>query len=196
MPPLYQQVKLRGHKVNFESESGANDTIFGKDTWIKEGKPKFQPMKAEYKVANRNPLHVLGQFEVTAELDVKAGGIDLRVVVTNVPQPNLLGIQDMVELGLTDLTVSFMRSMKRPKKLSVGQLTVESTIGSLQKACKECCQEFSDLFKPELGCLKGFELEVKFKPEARPIFCRPRPVPLAILEDLNDACEDGIRKGV
>ena len=52
------------------------------------------------------------------------------------------------------------------------------------------------MFKQELGCLKKFELEVKFKPEARPIFCKPRPVPLAILEDLNDAYEDEIRKGV
>ena len=47
-----------------------------------------------------------------------------------------------------------------------------------------------------VGCLKDFELLVKFKPEAKPIFCRLRPVPLAILEDLNDAYEDRIRKGV
>ena len=66
----------------------------------------------------------------------------------------------------------------------------------MQKAYKQCLQEFLDLSKPELGCLKNFELEVKFKPEARPIFCKPRPVPLAILEDLNDAYEDEIRKGV
>ena len=52
------------------------------------------------------------------------------------------------------------------------------------------------MFKPELGCMKDSELEVKFKPEARPIFCRPRLVPLAILEVLNDAYADRIRKGV
>ena len=78
IPPLYQQVKLHGHKVNFEIDSGANDTICIKDTWIKVGKPKLQPVEAEYKVADGNPLQVLGQFEVTAELDGKAGGIDLR----------------------------------------------------------------------------------------------------------------------
>ena len=39
-------------------------------------------------------------------------------------------------------------------------------------------------------------MEVKFKPEAIPIFCKPRPVPLVILEDLNDAYDDEIRKGV
>ena len=39
-------------------------------------------------------------------------------------------------------------------------------------------------------------MEIKFKPEARPIFCKPRLVHLAILEDLNDAYDDRIRKGV
>ena len=48
----------------------------------------------------------------------------------------------------------------------------------------------------ELGCLREFELEVKFKPEARLIFCKPKLVPLAILDELNDAFEEGIRKGV
>ena len=43
---------------------------------------------------------------------------------------------------------------------------------------------------------KQFELEVKFKPAARPIFCKPSPVRLAILVQLNDAYEEGIRKGV
>ena len=52
------------------------------------------------------------------------------------------------------------------------------------------------MFKPELGCLKAFELKVKLKPGARPIFCKPRPVPLAILEYLNDTYDKRIRKGV
>ena len=155
-------------------------------------KPKLQPVEAQYKVADGNPLQVLGQFEVTAELDGKAGGIDLKVVVTNVPQLNLLGRQAMVELGLIDLTEHFMRHMEGPKKLSVGQLTTESTVGSLQKACKQCCQEF-----PELGYSKDFELDIKFKLEARPIFCKPRLFPLAFLDDLiNETYEDKIRKGV
>ena len=66
----------------------------------------------------------------------------------------------------------------------------------MQKTCQQCCQEFPDLFKPELGCLKDFKLEVKFKSKTRPIFCKPRLVPFAFLEDLNDAYEDRIKKGV
>ena len=89
-------------------------------------------------------------------LDYIQTGIDLKVVVTNVPHLNLLGRQAMLELGLTDLSGHFLRDMEGPKKLSVGQLTTKLPVGSLQNACKQCCQDFPDLFKPELGCPKEF----------------------------------------
>ena len=89
IPPLYQQVKPHGHKVNFEISHGANDTLCSKAIWIE--KLKLQPVEAQYKVVDGNPLHVLGQFEVTCELDGKSGGIDLKVIVINVSQLNLLG---------------------------------------------------------------------------------------------------------
>jgi hypothetical protein len=37
---------------------------------------------------------------------------------------------------------------------------------------------------------------VKFKPDAKPVFCKPRPVPFAILDDLSKGYNDGIAKGV
>ena len=49
---------------------------------------------------------------------------------------------------------------------------------NVQKACQELCSEFSDLFKPEGGCLKDLELEIKFKSNAKRIFCKPLTVPL------------------
>ena len=67
---------------------------------------------------------------------------------------------------------------------------------ALENSCKKVCAEFPDLFKEELGCLKDFELDVKFKSGAKPVFCKPRTVPYAMLEDLNMAYEAGIKKGV
>ena len=39
---------------------------------------------------------------------------------------------------------------------------------ALQEACKRVCQDFPDLFKQELGCLKDFQLEIQFKPDSNP----------------------------
>ena len=56
--------------------------------------------------------------------------------------------------------------------------------------------EFPDLFKPELGCLIDFELEMKFKADAVPVFRKARPVPFALRDDLVKGYEEGIAKGV
>ena len=66
----------------------------------------------------------------------------------------------------------------------------------LQQACRELCTEFSELFKPELGCLRGVQLEVEFKPDARPIFCKTRSVPFAFQEVLSQAYDVGIASGI
>ena len=51
---------------------------------------------------------------------------------------------------------------------------------------------FCQLFKPRLRCLQDFELEIKFRSDATPVFCNGKPVSFAIPEDLNDAYEAGI----
>ena len=37
---------------------------------------------------------------------------------------------------------------------------------------------------------------MKFKPDTQPVFCKPRTVPLALLDDLNQAYDAGIKKGI
>eukprot|EP00731_Ephydatia_muelleri_P003019 Em0001g3019a len=44
--------------------------------------------------------------------------------------------------------------------------------------------------------LKDFELDVKFKADAKPVFCKPQVVPFAIQEDLCIAYDAGIARGV
>ena len=54
--------------------------------------------------------------------------------------------------------------------------------------------DFEDLFKPELGCLKGIELDIKFKAEVKPIFCKARTV--VLLDKLIKTYDAGIKKGL
>ena len=50
-------------------------------------------------------------------------------------------------------------------------------------------QRVSKSFKEELGCLKDAKLDIKFKSDAKPKFCKPRPVPLACIMA-------GIKRGI
>ena len=71
-------------------------------------------------------------------------------------------------------------------------LTVD---GKLRNDCKKLCEDFPELWKPGLGCLKDVELEVEFKKDAMPVFCKESSIPRAIQDDLEKANEEGIAKG-
>ena len=66
----------------------------------------------------------------------------------------------------------------------------------LQEKCKKLGTEFKDLWKPELGCLKDYELEVKFKSNAQANFRKARPVLFALEANLEEEYLKGITKGV
>ena len=188
---------IKGHLVDFEIDSGANDTLCSEETWLKLGKPELQDVNALYKVADGNPLPVFGQFETKVCLDDSSRKTDLQMVVTQVPRLNLLGRSAMLKLDLTDLTKFFDPHRATLLPSSIAHLsTLTSADNTLQQACEQLCQEYPDLFRSESGCLKDYELDVKFKPNAKPVFCKPRPVPFSVLEDLNEAYDAGIKQGV
>ena len=66
----------------------------------------------------------------------------------------------------------------------------------LQSTLKKLCEDNAEIFGPGLGLLNDFELDIKFKGKAKPVFMKLRPVPFAVQEDLNEAYDAGIKKGV
>ena len=125
--------------------------------------------------------------------------VSFQFTVTEVPQLNLLGRDAIVRLHINVSALLLPRVSSAGKPSSSLVLPIFDGLKPdlvLQDSCRQLCQEFPDLFKPDLGCLKDFQLEVKFKPEAQPVFCRPRVVPFAIQDDLCLAYDAGIAAGV
>ena len=89
-----------------------------------------------------------------------------------------------------------MTILNNPVKVHVDNILTVRSDQHLQQSCLQICKEFPDLWKQELGRLKDYQLEVKFKPDVTPRFCKPRTVPFAVQEDLNQAYDVGIAKGI
>ena len=89
-----------------------------------------------------------------------------------------------------------MTILNNPVKVHVDNILTVRSDQHLQQSCLQICKEFPDLWKEELGRLKDYQLEVKFKPDVTPRFCKPRTVPFAVQEDLNQAYDAGIAKGI
>ena len=102
--PIYQTIRLNDHRIKFEIDSGASDTFCCEATWQTLGKPTLQPVTIQYQVAEGRPLPVVGQFQSTASIDGKSPDVTFPVIVTKVPNLNLLGRLAMMKLKLTNLT--------------------------------------------------------------------------------------------
>ena len=102
--PIYQTIRLNDHRIKFEIDSGASDTFCCEATWQTLGKPILQPVTVQYQVAEGSPLPVVGQFQSTASIDGKSPDVTFPVIVTKVPNLNLLGRLAMMKLKLTNLT--------------------------------------------------------------------------------------------
>ena len=195
--PIYQTIRLNDHRIKFEIDSGASDTFCCEATWQTLGKPTLQPVSVQYQVAEGSPLPIVGQFQSTASIDGKSPDVTFPVIVTKVPNLNLLGRLAMMKLKLTNLTDHFRENLSCAESTAtIEHVTTTGPENSLDAACIQLCGEFPTLFESTLGCLKDFSLDIRFKPEAKPIFKKPRPVPFSILQDLNEAYEAGIKRGV
>ena len=174
----------------FEVDSGARDNFCSTKTWTKLGKPSLQTAPTRYITATGSSVPVLGTFRAKVSRDN----------LTKVIAFNVSSLQHLDIIGRTaicDLEINILSLLKGTSSTAVNVIEKnDQPEGELREACRKLCKEFPDLFKKELGCLKDFELEVAFKPDATPIFHKPRTVPYALLEDLNAAYEAGIRKGV
>ena len=123
-------------------------------------------------------------------------GEQLQFIVTTIPHLKLLGRYSIATLAIS-VDSMMNKNLCNDMKERVHQVSnyVKHDM-TLQSACEQMCQNFPDVFKPELGCLQDFELDIRFKNDTKPIFCEPRPVPFALQKELAQAYGAGIKKGV
>ena len=174
-------------------DTGAGDNFLGKNAWSKLGKPELQEPYQHFESASQHELPVLRTITLQAETEDSQQSLGFNV--TELPELNLLGRSAIKQLGIS---VDNLMQQNISGSSSVCRAVFEDLEPDrkLQNKCRKLCEEFPDVFKPELGKLKDFELEVKFKAEANPMFCKPKTVPFALQEDLAQAYEAGIKRGV
>eukprot|EP00731_Ephydatia_muelleri_P005173 Em0002g1349a len=92
----------------------------------------------------QQPLQIKGQ-DFTIEVDTGAGD-------------NFCSVEVWTKIGKPILAPASCR-YEVANGQPLATLGTFQTVVCLQNACEQLCTEFTDLFKPELGCLKDFRLE-------------------------------------
>nr|KAG5702950.1 hypothetical protein BaRGS_034723 [Batillaria attramentaria] len=175
-------------KIVIETEDAAKvakETVYGskpRPSGKQLGKPKLDDVTHRYESASKHDLPVLGTFKGQTKDPVTGKQSSIPYIVTKIHDLNLLGRNAIQALGISVDNALGLKSIESQVKSEGAKeshpKTSSTTYASLQKDCHTLCDKFPDLFKEELGCLKDFELEVKFKSDAKPAY------------------EEGIAKGV
>lgn len=189
VPKLEVPVEIEGTPCLLELDTATTGNFISKETWKQLGRPALDRDTDEYESASKHHLPTQGTFMGKARLPGTGKEHDVEFTVTD--DLNLLG-----RVATKKMQISVDQALKaadlQPCYAVFGHLKKDDR---LQDRCRQTCKAFPNVWKQELGCLKDFELEVEFKRNAEPIFCKARPVPIAIQDDLEKAYQDGIAKG-
>lgn len=200
IPKLDVPITIKDHEFTMELDTATSGNFVSLPVWKQLGKPKLAEVTHKYESASQHNMPVLGTFNART-IDPKSGNeSSVSYIVTKIPDLNLLGRNAIQALGISVDNALGIKSINNQDKSAIVKVqhsaTLDQTYAALQRDCRTICDEFPDLFKDELGCLKDFELDVKFKSDAKPVFHKARPVPFALRDDLAKGYEEGIAKGV
>jgi len=195
VPQLRLEVQIRNKKVNFEIDTGAGANFISSEVWHQFGRPSLSKVKEKFQSASKHQLPILGSLY----LNIKGSDStprSINFIVADVTDLNILGRNAIRQLNISVDDLLLKEATVHTLDTTNKTLTSKENPSVLVKACEQLCSEFPSLFSPGLGVLNDFELDVKFKDNATPMFCKPRTVPIALQEDLEAAYDEGIAKGV
>ena len=200
VPKLDVPITIQDRQFTMELDTATTGNFISLPVWRQLGKPKLEDVGHRYESASKHDLPVLGTFMGDTK-DPKTGKqSSIPFIVTKIPDLNLLGRNAIQTLEISvdnALRLRSIQSQDTSEDVKTSHpATSDTTYASLQSDCQKLCDKFPDLFKDELGCLKDYELDVKFKSDAKPVFHKARPVPFALRDDLAKGYEEGIAKGV
>eukprot|EP00731_Ephydatia_muelleri_P013136 Em0007g446a len=160
--PLRQKVKLDGADLMMEVDTGAVASVISEETyrqlWTTPRRPKLKPSDVYLRTYTGERIQVKGQITVEA----KYGGSTqlLDILVVGGKGPSLMG-RDWLHKLKPNLSVCYMGRK--------GSLSLQGLMDG-----------HGDLFKDELGLIKGVTVKIQVDSSKPPRFFKPRPVPYAL----------------
>ncbi|KAL0160115.1 hypothetical protein M9458_043840, partial [Cirrhinus mrigala] len=165
--PYTVQLNVDGRNVSFELDTGCGLTVMNeacfKATWEETVSPKLEPVQIKLETYTGEPIKVIGAayVDVTYLHQRKR----LPLIVVEGEGPSLLG-----------------RGWLEQIKLCWGEIRnvrIKENEEALKATLQGILQRHEEVFKEELGTLKGMTVTIHVKPGSMPKFFRPRSVPFA-----------------
>ena len=161
--PLTVNVGVNGKNVSMEVDTGASLTVISEMTMKQIPHLEITPVAAKLRTYTGEVITPVGQADVNVKYEgqVKV----LAVIVTPGSGPSLLGRNWLHHIRLN------WKQIFNELKLSEENESVE---------LKSILDKYATVFKEELGTMKRTEVHINLKLDAKPRFCKARPVTYAL----------------
>ena len=173
VPQLRLEVQIRNKKINFEIDTGSSANFISSEVWHRIGQLSIEKVQEMYQSASKHKLPVLGSLNLNIK-GSDSSPITNKFILADVPDLNILGRNAIRQLNISMDDLLLKEEVHKLDTKNNAQ-TSKDKPSVLLKTCEQLCDEFPSLFSPGLGVLKDFELVVKFKEDATPVFLNPVP---------------------
>ena len=166
---------IDGHNVEMEIDTGSAVTLMSNNMFRKLfANRKLEKTKAQLRAYAGEDVKVLGAISVPVKQHSKL--FNLPLLVVDGQGPSLLGGDWLEQLQMSSLHVN--------------QFTgVADAVHELEK-------KYPDLWKSDLGQVKGLKAKINAPESMTPKFLKPRPVPYAIRDKVNEELQRSEKEGV
>jgi hypothetical protein len=169
-------MELDKQKVSFVLDTGSAYTIINEDTYHQTlSHLKLNETNIRLKSFTGDRIEVLGECYVPVKYASQPKQ-NLKLIVSKGNKPNLLGRDWLSSIKLNWGSI-----------FAVGEDDLEQLKGQYKHLFKS-----NQKGKP----IKGFKADIKVKEDAKPIFCKARPVPYALKENLEKELSKLQEKGI
>jgi len=174
-PPYMVVMEINGQSVTMEIDTGAAVTVMSQECW----EARFAGLTLEQptlclRTYTAEKMTVLGETSVLVRYGKYKGTHKLYVVEGK--GPTLLGRDWLRSIHLDWASI---------KSVSGVDSNVDKVVG-----------KYPEVFQEGLGTLKHFKATLHLMPGATPRFCRPRPLPFSIREQVEGELDRLVEQGI
>uniref|UniRef100_A0A1A7YSF0 Gypsy retrotransposon integrase-like protein 1 n=2 Tax=Iconisemion striatum TaxID=60296 RepID=A0A1A7YSF0_9TELE len=191
--PYTESMKVNGKRVQFEIDTGCSLTVMNEktfqDTWRSNKCPPIKPVKIKLETYTGEAVEVVGAAQVKVRYKTQRAKLPLLVVKGD--GPTLLG-----RGWLEELKLSWEEIKARHQDSKIHHVSVEKNKKHLDESLQSILSKHEEVFKEELGTLKGTKATIHVNEDATPRFYRPRSIPYAMRAKVDEEIDRLLKEDV
>lgn len=182
--PLIVDLEVEGKKIEFEVDTGSPISAISLDVFKKENLEDIVLRNSErrFKSYTGKIMIPIGTFEANVKFENQSKQLELFVLPGN--SPPIMGRAWLPHLNITKLL----------------KLTESNSIKNIDYAqdneLQGILEEFKNVFSPGIGTYTKRKMKIILKDNAKPVFCKSRPVPYALRSETEDELNRLIKEGI